>query len=79
MLGMAELSPRDQRIVRRARKLQRYLTQPFQVTAAHTGIEGVSVPLAKTLDDCYAFLRGDHDETPEDACYMRGAMEGGGA
>jgi F-type H+-transporting ATPase subunit beta len=79
MLGMAELSPRDQRIVMRARKLQRYLTQPFHVTAAHTGIDGVSVPLAKTLDDCEAFLRGDYDETPEDACYMRGAMEGGAA
>jgi F-type H+-transporting ATPase subunit beta len=74
MLGLSELSPRDQQIVMRARKLERYLTQPFHVTAAHTGIEGVSVPLETTLRDCEAFLRGDHDDTPEQACYMRGAM-----
>ena len=80
MLGLAELSPRDQAVVRRARKLQRYLTQPFHVTAAHTGIEGVSVPLERTLADCEAFLRGEHDALPEEACYMRGAMgdEAGG-
>jgi F-type H+-transporting ATPase subunit beta len=76
MLGLAELSPRDQEIVLRARKLQRYLTQPFHVTAAHTGIEGVSVPLDQALTDCEAFLRGDHDRTSEEACYMRGAMDG---
>lgn len=77
MLGLAELSARDQAIVRRARRLQRYLTQPFHVTAAHTGIEGVSVPLDRTLADCEAFLRGDHDTTPEEACYLRGAMPDG--
>jgi F-type H+-transporting ATPase subunit beta len=76
MLGLAELSPLDREIVLRARKLQRYLSQPFHVTAAHTGIEGVSVPLEGTLGDCEAFLRGDHDATPEDACYMRGTMDG---
>ena len=80
MLGLSELSPRDQAVVRRARKLQRYLTQPFHVTAAHTGLEGVSVPLERTLADCDAFLRGEHDPLPEEACYMRGAMgdEAGG-
>ena len=77
MLGMAELSARDRRIVMRARKLQRYLTQPFHVTAAHTGIAGVSVPLAQTLDDCEAFLRGDFDKVAEEACYMQGAMARG--
>ena len=75
MLGLAELSPRDREIVMRARKLQRYLTQPFHVTSAHTGIDGVSVPLDCTLADCEAFLRGGHDATSEDACYMRGAMD----
>jgi len=75
MLGLAELSPRDREIVMRARKLQRYLTQPFHVTSVHTGIDGVSVPLDRTLADCEAFLRGDHDATSEDACYMRGAMD----
>ena len=75
MLGVEELSPRDRKIVIRARKLQRYLTQPFWATASHSGIEGVSVPLEKTLADCEAFLRGRYDETGEEHCYMRGSME----
>ena len=76
MLGVEELSARDRRIVMRARKLQRYLSQPFWTTASHTGIEGVSVPLEHTLADCEAFLAGDYDEVPEDHCYMRGTMAG---
>jgi len=75
MLGIEELSEQDQRIVRRARKLQRYLSQPFHVVAAHSGIKGVSVPLADTLDDCEAFLLGKHEDTSEDQCYMRGSMK----
>ncbi|MDX1251552.1 MAG: F0F1 ATP synthase subunit beta [Gammaproteobacteria bacterium] len=75
MLGIEELSEKDRRIVLRARKLQRYLTQPFHVVAEHTGIKGVSVPLADMLADCEAFLRGDHDDVPEDRCYMRGTMK----
>ena len=75
MLGIEELSPKDRLTVMRARKLQRYLTQPFWVTAAHTGMQGVSVNLDDTLDDCEAFLRGDHDEVPEEKCYMRGSMK----
>jgi F-type H+/Na+-transporting ATPase subunit beta len=74
MLGIEELAEKDRRIVLRARKLQRYLTQPFYVVAEHTGIPGVSVPLADVLADCEAFLRGAHDEVPEDKCYMRGTM-----
>jgi F-type H+-transporting ATPase subunit beta len=76
MLGMEELSARDREIVRRARKLQNYLTQPFWTTASHTGIEGVSVPLDRTLADCDAFLSGRHDELPEEQCYMRGSLSG---
>ncbi|WKE64222.1 F0F1 ATP synthase subunit beta [Gallaecimonas kandeliae] len=75
MLGVEELSLADQQTVKRARKLQRYLTQPFWATAAHTGMAGVSVPLEKTLADCEAFLLGRHDELPEEQCYMRGALE----
>jgi F-type H+-transporting ATPase subunit beta len=75
MLGIEELSAQDRRIVMRARKLQRYLTQPFRATAAHTGIAGVSVPLERTLHDCDAFLGGRYDEIPEDQCYLKGAME----
>ncbi len=74
MLGIEELSAADRKIVMRARKLQRYLTQPFWSTAMHTGITGVSVPLDSALTDCDAFLSGHYDETPEDHCYMRGTM-----
>lgn len=75
MLGMEALSEKDQRIVIRARKLQRYLTQPFYVMSSHSGIQGVSVKLDQTLTDCEAFMRGDFDELPEEQCYMRGSME----
>lgn len=75
MLGMEELSQQDQIIVLRARKLQRYLSQPFYVTAALTGVEGASVSLADTLADCEAFLRGKYDDVAEDQCYMRGSMQ----
>ena len=50
----------------RARRLERYLSQPFFVVAEHTGIAGVSVPLASTLGDCEALLRGDYDALPEE-------------
>jgi len=76
MLGIEELSAKDRQIVERARKLQRYLTQPFWTTASHTGIKGVSVQLEDTLDDCEAFLSGKYDDLPEDQCYMRGTMAG---
>ncbi len=75
MLGVEELSGHDRLLVMRARKLQRYLTQPFWVTAAYTGMEGRSVALGDTLDDCEAFLRGDFDAVPEDQCYFRGSMK----
>jgi len=75
MLGIEELSPKDHRIVMRARKLERYLTQPFWATAAYTGMDGVSVPLKDTLDDCEAFLLGHYDELTEEQCYMRGSIK----
>jgi F-type H+/Na+-transporting ATPase subunit beta len=75
MLGIQELSQRDRCMVLRARKLQRYLTQPFHVTAEHAGMKGVSVPLEETLADCERFLKGEYDDRSEDECYMRGAME----
>jgi F-type H+-transporting ATPase subunit beta len=76
MLGTEALSESDRQIVGRARRLQRYLTQPSYVVASHTGIPGASVPLATTLDDCQAFLDGRFDALSEDACYMRGSMAG---
>lgn len=75
LLGMEELSEEDRKTVLRARKLQRYLTQPFFTTATHTGIPGQSVPLEEVLDDCEAFLRGDWDGLTEEQCYMRGSMK----
>jgi F-type H+-transporting ATPase subunit beta len=74
MLGIEELSADDRRIVKRARRLQRYLTQPFHVVAEHTGIAGESVPLETTLADCERFLDGAYDDRTEEACYMKGAM-----
>jgi F-type H+-transporting ATPase subunit beta len=74
MLGMEALSEDDRQVVQRARRLQRYLSQPFHVVAEHTGLAGVSVPLEQTLADCEAFLAGKYDATPEEQCYMRGAM-----
>lgn len=75
MLGIETLSPTDRRIVTRARRLQRYLSQPFHTVASHSGIEGVSVSLVDTLSDCEAFLNGDYDDLPEEECYMRGSMK----
>ncbi|MBV1930732.1 MAG: F0F1 ATP synthase subunit beta [Porticoccaceae bacterium] len=75
MLGIEELSPKDRHIVMQARKLQRYLTQPFRVITPRTGIEGMSVPLSQTLDDCEGFLLGRFDDVPEELCYMRGTMD----
>jgi len=74
MLGIEELSDQDRQIVMRARKLQRYLTQPFWATARQTGMQGVSVPLQDTLNDCDAFLSGKYDDVTEEACYMKATM-----
>jgi F-type H+-transporting ATPase subunit beta len=76
MLGIEALSAEDRRVALRARRLQRYLSQPFHVVAEHTGVAGVAVPLERTLGDCEAFLAGKYDALPEEKCYMRGAMEG---
>lgn len=77
MLGIEELSAKDKAIVLRARRLQKYLTQPLWVTTEHTGIPGVSVSLQQTLQDCDDFLTGKYDELPEERCYMRGTMAEG--
>jgi F-type H+/Na+-transporting ATPase subunit beta len=79
MLGVEELAEADRKIVMRARKLERYLTQPFTTTAVHTGIKGASVPLERVLSDCDSFLQGRFDSVPEDRCYMRGVMEESGS
>jgi len=74
LLGIEELSEKDRISVQRARRLQRYLSQPFHTVDDHTGIAGVTVPLERTLADCENFLSGNYDGIPEDRCYMRGAI-----
>lgn len=76
MLGMEELGESDRKIVQRARKLQRYLTQPFKVTAHLTGIKGVSVKFEDTLRDCEEIIAGAHDKAAESEFYMRGSLHG---
>lgn len=75
MLGVEELSATDRLIVMRARKLQRYLTQPFSVLAQHSKQQGTSVRLEQSLTDCEAFLAGEYDHLSEAECYMRGSMQ----
>ena len=75
MLGIEELSPKDQKIVIRARKLQKYLTQPFFMTAELSGKKGCSVPLVQTLNDCRSILEGKYDDISEDRFYMIGSIK----
>ena len=76
MLGLDELAPEDRQLVRRARRLERFLTQPFVVAEAFTGRDGVRVPLADTLRGCERILAGELDEVDEERLYMRGTLEG---
>jgi F-type H+-transporting ATPase subunit beta len=75
MLGMEELSQSDKRIVNRARRLERYLTQPFFTTEQFTGIEGKAVSLENALDGCLRILRDDFEEFREQSLYMIGRVE----
>ncbi len=75
LLGMEELSAADRTAVGRARRLIRFLTQPFAVTAQFTGQPGVSVPLAETLAGCRAVMDGAADGWPESALYMIGTLD----
>ncbi len=74
MLGIEELSEDDRRTVQRARRLIRFLTQPFHTTEHFTGKKGATVALEKTLEGCRDILEGKHDEKPESAFYMIGAL-----
>ena len=75
LLGVEELGRADRQVVTRARRLQRFLTQPFAVTEAFTGIPGRSVKLADTLAGCEAILAGETDEWAEASLYMVGTLE----
>ncbi len=74
MLGIEELSPGDRLIVKRARRIERFLTQPFFLTQEFTGREGRHVPLEKTLDGCERILSGEMDGVAEEAFFMIGEI-----
>ncbi|MEW6289564.1 MAG: F0F1 ATP synthase subunit beta [Thermodesulfobacteriota bacterium] len=75
ILGMDELSEEDQLLVGRARKIQRFLSQPFTVAEVFTGMKGAYVKVADTVRGFKEILEGKHDELPETAFYMVGTIE----
>ncbi len=75
MLGLEELSVNDRQIVQRARRLERFLTQPFVTTEQYTGIEGTLVSLEETLSGCERILNDEFVYIPESALYMIGSVE----
>jgi F-type H+-transporting ATPase subunit beta len=75
ILGMDELSDEDKQTVARARKIQRFLSQPFFVAEVFTGSDGVQVPLEDTISSFKAVVAGEYDHLPEGAFYMVGGIE----
>ncbi len=75
ILGMDELSEEDKLTVTRARKIQRFLSQPFDVAKVFTGSDGVQVPLEKTIDSFKRVVAGEFDHLPEGAFYMVGDID----
>jgi len=75
ILGMDELSEEDKLTVQRARKIQRFLSQPFDVAKVFTGSDGVQVPLEDTISSFKAVVNGEYDHFPEAAFYMVGGIE----
>jgi F-type H+/Na+-transporting ATPase subunit beta len=75
ILGMDELSEEDKQLVARARKMQRYLSQPFFVAEVFTGSPGKYVPLKETIRAFKGILSGEFDHLPEQAFYMVGTID----
>ena len=75
MLGLEELSREDRAIVNRARRLERFLTQPFYTTGQFTGYEGRVVSIEETLVGCERILADEFREIPEQRLYMIGAID----
>ena len=75
ILGMEELSDSDKVIVKRARRIQRYMSQPFHVAETYSGHEGRYVPLSETIRGFREILDGKLDNAPEEAFFMKGAIE----
>ncbi|HEY1237637.1 MAG TPA: hypothetical protein VGE91_04820, partial [Solirubrobacterales bacterium] len=75
ILGIDELSDADKQTVSRARKIQRFLSQPFFVAEQFTGRSGEYVPVAETVRGFKEIVDGEHDDIPERAFYMQGPIE----
>jgi len=75
ILGMDELSEEDKLTVYRARKVQRFLSQPFNVAKVFTGQDGKTVPLAETIRGFKGIISGEFDHLPEQAFYMVGTID----
>ena len=75
ILGMDELSEEDKLVVARARKVERFLSQPFDVAEIFTGFPGIQVPVAETVKGFKAICDGEYDHLPEAAFYMVGTIE----
>ena len=75
ILGMDELSPEDKLTVFRARKIQRFLSQPFHVAEIFTGTKGQYVSIAETVRGFKEIVAGKHDEIPEQMFYMAGTID----
>jgi F0F1-type ATP synthase beta subunit len=75
ILGIDELSEEDKQTVARARKIQKFLSQPFFVAAQFTGLEGKYVPIADTIKGFKEIVEGKHDGVPEQAFYLVGSIE----
>jgi F-type H+-transporting ATPase subunit beta len=75
VLGMEELSEEDKQVVSRARRIQRFLTQPMHVAEVFSGIPGVYVSMKETVEGCKQILSGQLDDFPESAFYMKGSIE----
>ena len=75
ILGMDELSEEDKQVVARARKIQRFLSQPFSVAEVFTGTPGALVSLQDTISSFKAIVEGEYDHLPEQAFYMQGGIE----
>jgi F-type H+-transporting ATPase subunit beta len=75
ILGMDELSDEDKMTVARARRIQRFLSQPFHVAETFTGTPGAYVPVAETVKGFKEIIDGKHDDLPEAAFYMVGGIE----
>ena len=75
ILGMDELSDEDKLVVFRARKVQRFLSQPFHVAVAFTGLKGVLVPIEETIRGFNMIMDGEVDEYPEAAFNLVGSID----